>query len=183
MNPDVDGYTKTHKHRKILRKTQKIKKLLKTTRILKPKYKLNCDSFFTISLPEVGVGAIWASALHQLCHWSGAELGRCQGGTAPPKFCLAPPVAPPKIFRSLSESPTQTIDSSPCCKTGPSSGPPKWKCLAPPLPLVKSAYGEWLEKIIFSREYRVAKEPLALGNNSSQDPRFLQTLTLPLKTS
>jgi len=26
--------------------------------------------------------------------------------------------------RSLSESPTQTIDSSPCCKTGPSSGPP-----------------------------------------------------------
>jgi len=58
VNPDVDGYTKTHKHRKILRKTQKIKKLLKTTRILKPKYKLNCDSFFTISLPEVGVGAI-----------------------------------------------------------------------------------------------------------------------------
>jgi len=36
--------------------------------------------------------------------------------------------------RSLSESPTQTIDSSPCCKTGPSSGPPKWKCLTPPLP-------------------------------------------------
>jgi len=35
--------------------------------------------------------------------------------------------------RSLSESPTQTTDSSPCCKTGPSSGPPKWKCLAPPL--------------------------------------------------
>jgi len=39
----------------------------------------------------------------------------------------------PKFFRSLSESPTQTIDSSPCCKTGPSSGSPKWKCLAPPL--------------------------------------------------
>ena len=31
--------------------------------------------------------------------------------------------APPKFFRSSSESPTQTIDSSPCCKTGPSSGP------------------------------------------------------------
>jgi len=44
-------------------------------------------------------------------------------------------VAPPKFFRSLSESPTQTIDSSPCCKTGPSSSPPKWKCLAPPLPV------------------------------------------------
>ena len=29
--------------------------------------------------------------------------------------------------RSLSESPTQTIDSSPCCKTGPSSGPPQMK--------------------------------------------------------
>ena len=52
------------------------------------------------------------------------------GGHYPPKFCLAPPVTP-KIFRvtschwsrSLAESPTQTIDSSPCCKTGPSSGP------------------------------------------------------------
>jgi len=47
----------------------------------------------------------------------------------PPQFCLAPQ----NFFRSLSESPTQTIDSSPCCKTGPSSGPPKSKCLAPPL--------------------------------------------------
>ena len=41
----------------------------------------------------------------------------------------------PKIFRvtschrsmSFSESPTQTIDSSPCCKTGPSSAPPQMK--------------------------------------------------------
>jgi len=63
----------------------------------------------------------------------GAELGGARGATAPPKFCLAPPVAPPKFLRSFFESPTQTIDSSPCCKTGPSSGPPKWKCLAPPL--------------------------------------------------
>ena len=43
----------------------------------------------------------------------------CQEGHCPPKFCLAP-----TFFRSLPESPTQTIDSSPCCKTGPSSGPP-----------------------------------------------------------
>jgi len=50
--------------------------------------------------------------------------------TAPPNFAC-PPSGPPKIFRvtschwsrSLSESPTQTIHSSPCCKTGPSSGP------------------------------------------------------------
>ena len=64
---------------------------------------------------------------------TGVELG---GATAPPKFCLAPPKF--SAWRhatgvGLSESPTQTIDSSPCCKTGPSSGPPKWKCLAPPL--------------------------------------------------
>jgi len=56
---------------------------------------------------------------------AGAEIGGCQGGHCPPKFCLAPPVASPNVFRSLSESPTQTIDSSPCGKTGPSSGPPK----------------------------------------------------------
>jgi len=37
--------------------------------------------------------------------------------------------------------------------------------------------------MIFSREYRVAKEPLALGSNSSQDPRFLLTLVAPLKKS
>ena len=64
----------------------------------------------------------------------GGARGVPGGASAPPKFCLAPPVAPSKFFRSSSESPTQTIDSSPCCKTGPSSGPPKWKCLAPPLP-------------------------------------------------
>jgi len=57
---------------------------------------------------------------------TGAELG---GFHCPPK--ILPGL--PKFFRSLSESPTQTIDSSPCCKTGHSSAPPKWKCLAPPL--------------------------------------------------
>ena len=59
--------------------------------------------------------------------------GGCQGGPMPPKILPAPPVAPQKFCRSLSESPTQTMDSSPCCKTVPSSVPPKWKCLAPPL--------------------------------------------------
>ena len=74
----------------------------------------------------------WAAAAHTAIRGRVRARG-CQGGTAPPKFCPAPPVALPKFFRSLSESPTQTIDSSPCCKAGPSSGPPKWKCLAPPL--------------------------------------------------
>ena len=50
----------------------------------------------------------------------GAELGGAKGGYCPPK--ILPGL--PKFFRSLSESPTQTIDSSPCCKTGSSSGPP-----------------------------------------------------------
>jgi len=54
----------------------------------------------------------------------GAELGGAKGGHFPQKFCLVPPVAPQKFFRSFSESPTQTIDSPPCCKSGPSSGPP-----------------------------------------------------------
>jgi len=38
VNPDMNGYTKTLNHRKMLRKTQK---LLKTKRILKPIYKLS----------------------------------------------------------------------------------------------------------------------------------------------
>jgi len=37
VNVEVDGYTKTQNHRKILRKTHK-NKLLKTKRILKQKY-------------------------------------------------------------------------------------------------------------------------------------------------
>ena len=66
----------------------------------------------------------------------GGARGVPGGATSPPKFCLALPVAPqnfPRDVMPLHWSPTQTIDSSPCCKTGPSSGPPKWKCLAPPL--------------------------------------------------
>ena len=69
----------------------------------------------------------------------GAELGGCQGGHCPPKIFR---VTSCHWSRSLSESPTQTIDSSPCCKTGPSSGPPKWKCLAPPLSTTKNKSGQ-----------------------------------------
>ena len=60
----------------------------------------------------------------------GQGRGGARGATAPPKYCLDPPKAPKNFprdvrrSRSLSESPTQTIDSSPCCKTGPSSAPP-----------------------------------------------------------
>jgi len=49
-NPDVDGYTKTRNHRKILQKDKK--KLLKTKGILKPKYKLSGGPGFTFSLQE-----------------------------------------------------------------------------------------------------------------------------------
>ena len=65
---------------------------------------------------------VWLRAVMQsgcLYSSSGAELG----GPGP-QILPGPPVAPPKFFRSLSESPTQTIDSSPCCKTGPSDSPP-----------------------------------------------------------
>jgi len=66
----------------------------------------------------------------------------CQDGHCPPKILPGPSSGPPKFFRSHSESPTQTIDSSPCCKTGPSSGPPKknvWlrPCLGQSLPCLK----------------------------------------------
>jgi len=40
VNLDVDGYTKTLNHRKIIRKIQKNNNLLKTKTTLKPKYKL-----------------------------------------------------------------------------------------------------------------------------------------------
>jgi len=45
VNLDVDGYTKTLNHRKILRNTQK---LLKTKGILKPKYMLSGGPEFYI---------------------------------------------------------------------------------------------------------------------------------------
>ena len=62
----------------------------------------------------------------------GGARGGQGGHCAPPNFAC-PPSGLPKIFcvtschwsRFLSESPTQTIDSSPCCKTGPSNAPPQ----------------------------------------------------------
>jgi len=45
------------------------------------------------------------------------------------------------------------------------------------------AYFECLKKIIFSREYRIAKEPLALGCNSSMNPWYQLTLAVPPKKS
>jgi len=56
--------------------------------------------------------------------WTGAELGGCQGWPLPPQNFAWPPQNFPRDVMSLHWSPTQTIDSSPCCKTGPSSGPP-----------------------------------------------------------
>jgi len=61
-----------------------------------------------------------------------AELGGCQGGPLPPKNFAWPRQCPPKIFRvtschwsrSLSESPTQTIDSSLVAKLAPPVDPP-----------------------------------------------------------
>jgi len=45
VNQDVDGYTKTLNHRKILQKTRKNNNPLKTKRILKPKYNLSGGRF------------------------------------------------------------------------------------------------------------------------------------------
>jgi len=53
----------------------------------------------------------------------GPELGGCQGGHCPPKILPGPPSGPPKFFRSLSESPTQTIDSSLAAKLAPPVAP------------------------------------------------------------
>ena len=99
-----------------------------------------------------------------------AELGGYHGGNCPQNFTWSPS-GPPKFFRSLSKSPTQTINSSPCCKTGPSSGPPKWKCLAPPLATANSnksrcekKHTMWkLKRNIAANEfYTVWKETLLL---------------------
>jgi len=54
VNLDVDGYTKTLNHRRIIRKMQKHNNLQQTTTILKPKYKLSGGSIFTFSLPRGG---------------------------------------------------------------------------------------------------------------------------------
>jgi len=66
----------------------------------------------------------------------GTELGGCQGATAPPKFCLATPVAP-KIYQvSFWKSYTDHWQL-PLLQNSPLQWPPKWKCLAPPLSATK----------------------------------------------
>jgi len=52
VNLDMDGYTKTLNHRKIIRKVQKNNNLLKTKTILKPKYKLNGARFSHLACQE-----------------------------------------------------------------------------------------------------------------------------------
>ena len=66
VNLDVDGYTKTLNHRRIIRKMQKNNNLLQTTTILKPKYKLSGGLIFTFSLPRGG--GVRPSAPCQLRH-------------------------------------------------------------------------------------------------------------------
>ena len=69
VNPDVDGYTNTRNHRKILRKTgkktQKGSNLLNTKRILKPKCKLS--GFFTFRLPGRTVCTLVPRYYHKAC--------------------------------------------------------------------------------------------------------------------
>jgi len=77
-----------------------------------------------ILLPEFPTQT--AFSLLKICLSSMASRGGARGVPLPPQNF-------PRDVMSLHWSPTQTIGSSPCCKTGPSSGPPKWKCLAPPL--------------------------------------------------
>ena len=108
----------------------------------------------------------------RLAHLPGAELG----GPLPPQILPGPP----KFFRSLSESPTQTIDSSPCCKTSPSSGPPKWKCLAPPLPLTHCSCSRgplWRQ----STELWCGSENTIWANNTffTKKEEYLHTKYLP----
>ena len=86
-----------------------------------------------------GKSSIAKTDPHHYQHWwkgRGGARGVPGGATAPQNFAWPsqwPPQNFPRDVMALHWSPTQTIDSSPCCKTGPSSGPPKWKCLAPPL--------------------------------------------------
>jgi len=63
VNPDVDGYSNTLNHRKILLKTQKSNNSLNSKRILKPKYKLSEGPVFKYDLPGV---AVRSSALSSL---------------------------------------------------------------------------------------------------------------------
>ena len=81
---------------------------------------------------EIVPNVVWTSliflaafnVLTTITAYRGGARGVPGVATVPPKFCRPPPVAPPKTSRFLSESPSQNIDSSPCCKIGPSSAPP-----------------------------------------------------------
>jgi len=115
---------------------------------------------------------------------AGAELAGCQGGPLTPQNFAWPPSSPHKVFRvtschwsrSLSESPTQTIDSSPCCKTGPSSGPSKWKCLAPPLHIslcyTQYCVTYWLCKPLFCRKKTIHLLTCLTGSGYSELSTF-----------
>ena len=66
LNPDVDGYTKTLYHRKILQKTQKTT-VLKTIRKLKPKHKLWVPNFY-IKLARRGDSSLLLPRQLRRCH-------------------------------------------------------------------------------------------------------------------
>ena len=67
VNPDVDGYTTTLNHRKILLKTQKNNNLRKSKRILKPKYRYKLSGDQVLHL--LRQGEIFPSAPRLLRHW------------------------------------------------------------------------------------------------------------------
>jgi len=82
LNPDVDGYTKTLYHRKILQKTQKTTVLKQNT---KTKHKLSGCPIFTLSLPG-GRFALcspvsYAAAIRPLClQWMLCCIVLCTAG-------------------------------------------------------------------------------------------------------
>jgi len=87
------------------------------------------------------IAALCNSAVHYnnrvgVIHLCRGRAKGVPGGPLPPQnFCFTP-VAPPKFstWRHVTALKSYTDHwQLPCCKTGPSSGPPKRKCLAPPL--------------------------------------------------
>ena len=82
---------------------------------------------------------VWLSGSFSNHYWTGAELGRCQGGHCPPKFLPAPPQWSPKIFQVFFWKSYTDHWQLPLLQIWPLQWPPKWKCLAPPL-IVKLNY-------------------------------------------
>ena len=68
---------------------------------------------------------------------SGAELGECQGGHCPPKFCLDTPVTPQNFSGLFLKALHRPLTAPLVAKLAPPVAPPKWRCLAPPLLRVK----------------------------------------------